>query len=429
MPRTVTRPDAGTFFETPWAILPSVLARIVEWDQVRADAPVDVIGQLSGQHDGAVRAGSVVVIPVYGVIEHRSDFWMELLGGTSVEGIRSAIHDAMADATVSAVVLDVDSPGGSVAGVTELATEIRDARGGAKPIVAVANTLAASAAYWLASQADQVVVTPSGSVGAIGVYAVHQEASRLLDEMGITTTIVSAGPHKTEANEFEPLTDEARDSLQERVDATYRQFLADVGAGRRIDASQVEEQYGGGRVLDARKALAAGMVDRVETLSATVKRLGTVAGRRRAMAADSGAFELFASAIGRHTTPTSDDAWDGAAAEANLPSGDGAATALRKAHAWVDDDGDPDAKGSYKFIHHEVSSDGTVGAANLKACSSAIGILNGGRGGTTIPEADRSGVHRHLGGHLTDADRDVPPLTGQAPFTDRVAALDRKSVV
>jgi signal peptide peptidase SppA len=195
---------------------------------------------------------------------------------------------------VSAVVLDIDSPGGTVAGVTELAAEIRAARGGSKPIVAAANTLAASAAYWLASQADEVVVSPSGSVGSIGVYAVHQEVSRMLDEMGVGTTIISAGPHKTEGNEFEPLTDEARADIQSRVDVSYASFVADVAAGRGVTAEQVEADFGGGRVLTARKAQSAGMVDRVETLAQTVARLGTAGGRRRALAADVTGPELVA---------------------------------------------------------------------------------------------------------------------------------------
>jgi signal peptide peptidase SppA len=182
-------------------------------------------------------------------------------------------------------VLDIDSPGGSIAGITELAAEIRSARG-AKPIVAVANTLAASAAYWLGSQADQFVVTPSGHVGSIGVYAVHQDVSKMLDEAGVKMTIVSAGPHKTEGNEFEPLTDEARAEIQARVDASYDQFVEDVAAGRNVPVATVRADFGGGRVLTARDALKAGMVDRVETLAQTIQRVGRSASSARRMSAE-----------------------------------------------------------------------------------------------------------------------------------------------
>ena len=412
---------------TPWALLPSTLTRIVDYLGARAGAiehaPSQVLA-LDGPQNGAARVGSVFIIPVYGVIEHRADRLLEWFGGTSVESIRNALRTELADPAVRAVVLDIDSPGGTAAGISELGSEIRAVRGGAKPIVAVANTLAASAAYWIASQADELVVTPSGSVGSIGVLSVHQEMSRLLDEIGITTTVISAGPHKVDVNEYEPLNEDGRAMLQERVDTFYAMFLSAVAKGRRTTIAKVESDYGGGRVLMARQAFAAGMVDRVETIDATVARLSQSAGTRMHRVSAAGLLpDIFAAAIPRHETATDDGAWDGPANEARLPSGDGAESALRRAHAWVDAEGDPNAKASYRFIHHEVAEDGTVGAANTTACSTGIGVLNGGRGGTTIPADDRQGVYEHLAGHLRDAGQEPPPLQGQAPFAARVVAF------
>lgn len=276
-PQTARRIDLDALFGQPWALLPSTLTRIAAWSREAGHSDPGKVVALDGPHGGAVRFGSVSVLPVYGVIEHRSDWMLELLGGTSIDGLREAFRAALGDPNVRAVVLDIDSPGGTVAGMTEFAAEVRAARGGSKPIVAVANTLAASAAYWLACQADELVVTPSGWVGSVGVYAVHQEVSRLLDEMGVTTTIISAGPHKTEGNEFVPLTDEARADIQGRVDEAYSQFLADVAAGRRVPVADVEANFGGGRVLVAKAAVKAGMADRVATLEQTVQRLGRAA--------------------------------------------------------------------------------------------------------------------------------------------------------
>jgi signal peptide peptidase SppA len=262
----------------PWAILPSTLRQIV--DAARSG----VVLQGSAINDqrpvgAATRTGAVSVIPVHGAIEHRSDWIAEMLGtGASVETLREAIRAELANPAVKAIVLDVDSPGGSVAGITELAAEIRAARGGPKPIVAVANTMAASAAYWLAASCDEMVATPSAQVGAIGIYAVHEDVSRMLDSLGVTMTIVSAGPHKVDGNEFEPLSDEARADIQKRVDSTYDQFIEDVAAGRRVSADQVRADFGGGRVLTAKEALKAGMVDRIGTLSATVQRLALSSG-------------------------------------------------------------------------------------------------------------------------------------------------------
>jgi HK97 family phage prohead protease len=112
-------------------------------------------------------------------------------------------------------------------------------------------------------------------------------------------------------------------------------------------------------------------------------------------------------ALPTHSTPTTDAAWDGPAMDARCPS---ERAPLRATHAWVDPEGDPDVKSSYKFIHHMVAADGTPGAANIRACQTGIGVLNGGRGGTTIPDADRQGVWNHLAKHLRDADLEPPEL-------------------
>jgi len=114
---TLRRVDLDALLETPWAILPRTLSRIVE--VVRAPAQDGALVALEGKH-AVAQGGAVAVLPVYGVIEHRSDWMTELFGGTSVDGLRAQLRDALADPAVRAVVLDVDSPGGTVAGVTEL---------------------------------------------------------------------------------------------------------------------------------------------------------------------------------------------------------------------------------------------------------------------------------------------------------------------
>lgn len=112
--------------------------------------------------------------------------------------------------------------------------------------------------------------------------------------------------------------------------------------------------------------------------------------------------------IRSHGTDTSTKAWNGSRMETKL--GDSPGRVLRQAYAWVDPDGDPDVKGSYKFIHHEVGSGREVGPANVKACTSGIGILNGARGGADIPSAHRKGVYNHLARHLRDAGEDPADL-------------------
>ncbi len=286
-----TNPDRGderypqvvrTIRETPWAILPSALATIIEiverraaGDQLSDDEIRARIGAGPATRN-TYRSGAVAVIPVYGMIVPRANLFTSISGGTSVQGLQAALRDALADEQIGSIVLDVHSPGGSTDLIPELAAELRNARG-RKPIVAVANTLAASAAYWLAAQADEVVVTPSGEVGSIGVFAAHDDISEMQKKLGVKTTLISAGKYKTETSPFQPLSDEARKAVQERIDEFYGMFLQDVADGRGVSVDTVQNDFGEGRMVGARQALEAGMVDRIDTLEATIIRTARAA--------------------------------------------------------------------------------------------------------------------------------------------------------
>jgi len=130
-------------------------------------------------------------------------------------------------------------------------------------------------------------------------------------------------------------------------------------------------------------------------------------------------------AIGTHSTATTDADWDGPANEARLRN-DETAAYYRKMYAWIDPDGDPETKAAYKFPHHMVDGDGGIGAANVRACQSGIGILNGARGGTTIPADDIQGVYNHLARHIRDGDAEPAELAkGQDASMDaRLARFD-----
>ena len=112
--------------------------------------------------------------------------------------------------------------------------------------------------------------------------------------------------------------------------------------------------------------------------------------------------------IRSHSTDTSEDRWNGPRNETRL--GDAGEQVLRRAYAWRDREGDPSAKDSYKFIHHEVAKDGTVGPANERAAINGVAVLNGARGGADIPAGDRKGVYNHLARHLRDAGREPADL-------------------
>lgn len=221
------------------------------------------------------KAPGIAVIPLHGLITPEPSLLSMLLGGgAGLKQFRAELAEAMADPEVGQIVLDIDSPGGSVDLVPETAEAIRAARR-SKPVTAVANTWAGSAAYWLAAQADELVVSPSGQVGSIGVFQVHEDYTGFNAKLGVTPTYVSAGKYKTELNPDAPLSDEAREHMQTQVDHYYGLFLADVAKGRGATPAQVRDGYGEGRMLNASAAVEAGMADRADSLERTVARLIT----------------------------------------------------------------------------------------------------------------------------------------------------------
>ena len=281
-------------FERPWAMQASVLRMVADLVHFRTaggkftegeiQERLATAAQFNGDRTGGSMAGPVAVIPIYGVISQRMSVMTDMSGGTSIEAVRRDFRDAMADPAVRAVVFDVDSPGGSTDGVPEFASELRAARNGSKPIVAAVNTLAASAAYWLASQCDEIVCTPSGEVGSIGVFAAHEDDSAALEAEGVKVTLIGAGPYKTELSPYGPLGDDAKAAVQEQMDTFYSMFLKDVSLGRGVSVDKVTADYGGGRTLLAGKALKAGMVDRIGTLESAVKALQPRTQGQRALA-------------------------------------------------------------------------------------------------------------------------------------------------
>lgn len=256
-------------------------------DRIRA---LDALGDLSPTAfraiEGAINAarapgrpkairGSVAQVSLKGVLAPPPPFlaWLFDLEHPLVAFERN-VKTALSDPDVGAVIVEIDSPGGQVDGVPEAAAMLRGLRG-SKPIVAVSNTMAASAAYWLAAQADEVSVTPSGAVGSIGVYATHRDMSGAGKLLGVETTLISAGKYKTEGNPWGPLSDEARAAIQHDVDHFYGLFTADVAKGRGVKQTDVKTGYGEGRVLNAKDALSEGLVDRIETLGEAAARLAS----------------------------------------------------------------------------------------------------------------------------------------------------------
>lgn len=204
----------------------------------------------------------VLQIPVMGVLLNRFP-WQFGRWATGYTYIEKAMQRGMADANVKAIALVIDSPGGEVAGCFELVDKIYEARG-EKKFRAFAADHAYSAAYAIASAADQIVVTRSGGVGSIGVVTAHVEYSQMLKDAGIKVTFVFAGKHKVDGNPYEKLPESVKSRIQERINRIYGVFTSTVARNRDIDEKRVRDTNA--LTYDASDAIEAGLADKVGAL-------------------------------------------------------------------------------------------------------------------------------------------------------------------
>jgi signal peptide peptidase SppA len=209
------------------------------------------------------------VIPVHGVITPRDTLLSAFFGGSTTSSILTGLRKALAS-PASHILLDINSPGGAVYGITEVWRAIMLARK-KKTIIAQIDPVGTSAAYWIASAANEIRMTPSGEAGSVGVYVAHHDVSRALESTGEKVTLISAGPHKVEGNPFEPLQDEPRAFMQKRVNEYYSTFLENVAEGRGSSVSKVSTSFGGGRAYGAQEAKRLHMVDEVSSTEDTLR--------------------------------------------------------------------------------------------------------------------------------------------------------------
>jgi signal peptide peptidase SppA len=274
------------FLTTPWALMPERLQAmagvLTRWsagepptDEAMFQIQSERVLRDTRKQMAAANAGSgIAVLPLYGVVTQRGNMIDDISGpgSTSTQQFTSALRQVLADDTVGQILIDIDSPGGSVYGVAELASEIVKARA-QKPVVAVANSLAASAAYWIGCSASEFYATPGGEVGSIGVWQAHFDYSKALEEEGIKTTLVSAGKFKVEGNPYVPLDPEAQAFMQSRVDDYYNAFIQAVAVGRGVSVDDVRNGMGEGRVLGADAAMAQRMVDGIASFDDVLARM------------------------------------------------------------------------------------------------------------------------------------------------------------
>lgn len=287
----------------PWAIVPEYLDAIealaarawadpslalvaADGHDARLRAQVEAVAATGTPLEGArlstVRDGTAVV-PLFGPVFPRATLVNSSAGGTPLDAVMRDFRVAQASTAVERVVLLVDSPGGVVSGLGEAAATIR---GAAKPVTAFVTGMAASAAYWLASQATEIVLEPAASVGSIGIVAsVSRQEGPGADGRRTHEIVSSNAPRKRP----DVTTEEGRASVQEEIDAIEAEFIAAVAKGRKVPAGVVRQEYGRGAMVAARAAVERGMADRIGTLESVLRQARRTgdqqSGGRRALAA------------------------------------------------------------------------------------------------------------------------------------------------
>jgi signal peptide peptidase SppA len=247
-----------------------------------------VVAAARGNPD-PIREGATVVIPIRGMLGPTG------LGRptTATDVLAERVRGFAADPKVGAIVLDVQSPGGYVFGTQEAGDAIFEARA-SKPVVAVANQFAFSAAHWLASQASEFWATPSGEVGSVGVRAAHLDASGFEERIGFKTTLIASHPDKISGHPFAPLSEADLAEIQMGVDESNTEFVAAIARGRGIKVGDVAAIHGTGKTFSAKRALGSGAIDGIATLREVVGKLGSSRSRLALMRRNAAALEQLA---------------------------------------------------------------------------------------------------------------------------------------
>ena len=202
----------------------------------------------------------VAVIPIHGILTKKPGAFDDFLGMTSYERVQAQIEEALGNKEVETILLDIDSPGGEVNGLFDLADFIYEARR-SKRIIAMANDDAYSAAYAIASSAEKVFVSRTSGVGSIGVIASHIDQSGFDQSQGIKYTTVFAGSRKNDLNPHEPITSESLESLQEEVNRLYEMLVELVARNRNLSIKTIKDTEAG--LYFGQNAIEIGLADEI----------------------------------------------------------------------------------------------------------------------------------------------------------------------
>jgi signal peptide peptidase SppA len=217
--------------------------------------------------------GSVASVSIRGKLITQSSWMSRLFGMTGYDEVQNAVSAAAQEPGIDNILLDIDSPGGSVNGVAETASIIRMIDDNVMPVSAFTSGQMASAAYWLGSSAREIHATEMSSIGSVGVIAVHQEMSKRMKKEGIKPTVFTAGKYKGVGNPYEPLSASDKEYIQTKVDASYGFFVRAIADNRGLTADYVKEKIADGSDFFGAEAVGVGLIDRINSFQDVVNLL------------------------------------------------------------------------------------------------------------------------------------------------------------
>jgi signal peptide peptidase SppA len=261
---------------------------------------------------------SIAVLELYGILTPEESIFSFLGAGTSLRAFGQKLNAAVADPSITRIAVLVDSPGGDIRGVPEMAAAMRLARV-KKPVLIAVSGMNCSAAYWITSNGSQIEATQSATIGGIGVYGERVSIARQLERDGIDVEVFSAGKYKAEGHEATPISDEERQARQATVDEAYTNFVNDVSFGRGSSSQTIRAGYGQGRAVTAGEAVRLRMIDRISLVEDSLARaLSAPAGNAQARdlawqrEIETKLFELDLTSSSVVTERQSDTAWQNA---------------------------------------------------------------------------------------------------------------------
>lgn len=407
---------------SPWAIVPAKYAEIKEiYSRHLRGERIDIaaieaqLGKpLSNEPKPYQVQDGVALLALDGVLSKKMNLFSRISGGTSTQIFARTFREALADPQVRAMVLVIDSPGGTVDGTHELARIVMGARGGTKPVVSWVDGMMASAAYWIGTAADAVYNgSATDVVGSIGVAMEHVDYSAYEQKIGIKTTDIYAGKYKRIASSNAPLSDEGRAYLQDQVDTLYTLFVDAVAEQRGVAAEQVLKDMADGRIFIGQQAIDAGLVDGASTLDDLVASLAAGSYRPKRMAGAGAALAASRKTTGAGAAPqlptaTEGDPMNREQLEKDHPE-------LAKA---IRDEGFAAGAAAERQRIQDVEAQAMPGHEKLIATLKFDGKTTGAEAAVQVLAAERV----KLGAAATALATDAPPAAPHAPAPDAAAA-------